>query len=165
MPKGKQYSVKRHYKKIHKFRKTKRGGDGTPTDETILEEGKKYGENVSTPTFFNPKDFSKKQTTPSKINYYTPEETISFIEQREKASGEFDDLTKKYESEQQKKKELEAVQQSLLNPTTAEEASAFFDSKIEKDCPGGVCSIMGGRKSRNRRRKRCKTRKYRKSRR
>ena len=176
MPKSKRHSVKTRY---NKSRKTRRGGGKDPLKKTSreskrdaseIEEGRKYGD-ISAPALFDPKKFDKKQTPSSRLTYYTPEETASFIEERETASREYDKLMRKHQEAAEKDVERKRVQQSFLTPSSAEETARFFattnmnDEADEDDCEGGVCNIMGGRKSRRRRRKGHKTRKRRKSRR
>jgi hypothetical protein len=166
---------KRHYfkKKYNKSHKTKKRGGGTPPNETTpdeskIEEGQKYGKDISAPSFLDPRKFNKKQKPSSKLTSYTPEQTETFFTQRETADDEYNKLMKTHQETTEKEAERKRVQQSFLTPYSATEAASFFattnnDDK-DDDCEGGVCNIMGGRKSRRKRRNRrkkckCKTRK------
>lgn len=152
MPRIRRHSTKKRY---NKKRYTKRRGGGTPPDEEYdydaLESGKKYGEGISAPPLYNPDTL----IVPISETIMR-EETASA---RETAINEFEKLSEKFESDQKKREEVDKVRKSLLNPTTKEEAAAFFDGEIKKQCVGESCSIMGGRKTcRKRRRKSCRRR-------
>lgn len=162
MPKTKQrrYSVKRR----------RRGGgktsNGKEDDELDrMEKGLKYGVNTSAPYLYA----AAKKTTilekPPILPEYTKQETEDYYSQRGVANKEFEDLTEKFASDQQKQRELAASREILEKPLTAEEAEKIFDRKIEEEveeCVGPNCTIMGGKQSRKKR-KSHKTRKSRKS--
>lgn len=168
MPKAKQkrYSVKRRRRGGGKTSngKTSNGKEDDELDR--MEKGLKYGVNTSAPYLY---DTTKKTTIlekPPILPEYTKQETEDYFSQREVANKEFEDLTEKFASDQQKQRELAASREILEKPLTAEEAEKIFDRKIEEEveeCVGPNCTIMGGKKSRNKRRKGRKTRKSRKS--
>lgn len=162
--------------KHNKSCKTKRGEGKTSPDESSrddseIEKGKKYGEDIRAPAFYNPKNVDKKQALSSRLTHYTPTETNTFIKEHETALREYDNLMRKHQEDTEKDIEKNRVRQSLLTPYSAEETARFFattnmnDKSKDDVCKGNGCNIMGGKKSRSKRRKGCKSRKRRKSRR
>jgi hypothetical protein len=163
MPKARRRCSNKRRSKMHN--RTKRGGDGTPTEEAtpktyrttpfyrVDETGKPR--TVGTATFYNVSEGEMPPTSkPNTFRYLptptTQEEVDTFFakgnpeDQRQAAQREFDDLMNKH---------------TALN-TQHTEAQHTEAQHTEDDCPDGVCTIMGGRKSRRNRRKGRKTRKH-----
>ena len=134
MPKTKRYSVKRRYNKGLGFSKNKRGaGKGKLRPASELFSSSK---NIKIPTINTTRitslNFPDDDTAFDKIKQEEEQQEMA-IADREAQSVEFDKLIE-----------------------TAHELPVMDD-----DCPEGNCTIMGGRKSRRRR----KRQKYRKTRR
>ena len=151
----------KHHKKRNKKNNTKRGGEGTPTQEakkpvpfynpTTLKQ------NITNSTFFNPTEvqdriLSKKQSEQEQSEQKQSEQKHN--EQNEKrllATKEFEELSKKYDATKKRERERIAVRDSFKNPVTAEVFFSETNNNLPNntdECDNGRCTIMGGRKTR-----------------
>ena len=140
MPKARRYSNKRRGRR---YNRTKRGGEGTPPHTSTLFP------NTSTRQTF---DFKPKTVETNTVNTLFTNDTNrdTFDEVGERYAMEEQDI----ESKKIARAERDRETQDLIN-SYGQEMPAWG----KEDCPDGICTVMGGRKSRRNRRKGRKSRK------